>query len=165
MKQLFLQRHAKANKTNPALADFDRPLHPQGLDEIKLMSTVLLNHHVKPDQIIASQAKRAIETARTLAAYLEYPLSHISENEELYSADFMTLINIVKALDDHYQSVMIVGHNPYLSLVAGFLCKEAKYELPPCGIYCLQFRCQQWKEIAQHSGQLQWVEFPEAHQR
>lgn len=165
MKYLFLQRHAKSSWENQQLSDFERPLNARGEHDLGIMGPVLKELHIAPDCIISSTAVRALTTAQGLATYLDYPLTKIEEKDALYSADLTSLAHIIRELDDQYHRVMLVGHNPYMSLVAGYLSKQAKYELPTCGIYGFCFAVEKWQAITQHSGELQFLEYPKRHQQ
>jgi len=165
MKQLFLQRHAKSDWSNQNLNDFERPLNARGQGDLTVMGPVLAELNIAPDQIISSPAVRAITTAQALAAYVGYPIENIVEDDTLYSADFSVLMRIIQTLDDNKAAIMLIGHNPHLSLIAAYLCDDAKYELPTCGVYGLQFSTEHWADIGQHSGQLQCLEFPKRHRR
>ncbi len=163
MKQLFLQRHAKSSWDNQQLSDFERPLNARGERDLTVMGDVLAKLTINPDQIITSPAMRAITTAQGLAPYLQYPIDQIIEVADIYSADFSGLVHIIHGVDNHFNRIMLVGHNPHLSLLAGYLCQDAKYELPTCGIYGLTFAVDAWDAITQHSGQLQFLEYPKRH--
>ena len=74
MKTLFLVRHAKSNRDDPALADRDRPLAERGRKDAPEMGKRLARHDVKPDLIVSSPALRALTTAEIAASALGLPV-------------------------------------------------------------------------------------------
>ena len=75
MKTLYLVRHAKSSWEEPGVSDADRPLIPKGLKKTQLIVDFLLKRETKIDLMISSPAVRAYETAKLVAAGLDYPLN------------------------------------------------------------------------------------------
>ena len=64
MKTLLLMRHGKSSWKNPELPDHDRPLAKTGLRDAHRMGELIERRELIPQQILASSAVRAAETAR-----------------------------------------------------------------------------------------------------
>ncbi len=112
MKQLLVIRHAKSSWDNPDLQDNERPLNKRGLEDAPLMANVLRTHNFNLDKIFSSSALRAKMTTEIFAKELKIPESMIEYTDELYNASRREILNFIKRLDDKYQSIAIVGHNP-----------------------------------------------------
>jgi phosphohistidine phosphatase len=97
----------------------------------------------RPDAIVSSPALRAITTARLVAERLGYPAGEIVVEPRLYDAGTDTLVALVEALDDRWERVMLVGHNPALSDLARRL-DAGIASMPPCGLAEFAFDIASW---------------------
>ena len=146
MKRLFLIRHAKSSWDDAALADQERPLNERGKRDAPKIGERLARREVKPDLILSSPAVRALTTAKIIAGKLDYKRKHIGVDERLYAASADELLEIIHALDDRLQCVMIVGHNPELSELAQRLCGEIDH-LPTGAVAEFGFAAKSWADI------------------
>lgn len=146
MKRLFLIRHAKSSWDDAALADRERPLNERGKRDAPKIGERLARREIKPDLILSSPAVRALTTAKIIAGKLDYMRKHIGVDERLYAAQADDLLEIIHALDDHLQCVMIVGHNPELSELAQRLSGEIDH-LPTGAVVEFGFAAKSWAEI------------------
>lgn len=146
MKRLFLIRHAKSSWDDAALADRERPLNERGKRDAPKIGERLARREIKPDLILSSPAVRALTTAKIIAGKLDYMRKHIGVDDRLYAAQADDLLEIIHALDDHLQCVMIVGHNPELSELAQRLSGEID-QLPTGAVAEFGFAAKSWAEI------------------
>ncbi len=128
MKRLFLMRHAKSSWKDPSLSDIDRPLNKRGRHDAPLMAALFEEKGVAPDIIVTSEAKRAYDTARIVAEKLKSP---VTIDKRLYGADVMTLYEVAEEMFRVYDNVMLVGHNPTMSLACSIFCNHPLEEDMP----------------------------------
>ena len=133
MKTLFLVRHAKSSRNEPALQDKDRPLNNRGKRDAPKMGKRLAKREVTPDLILSSPAKRALKTAQLIAKKLDYKLQDIVVDERLYATGADELLHVIRKLGAKPKSVMLVGHNPELTELAHHLSNMIT-QLPTCGV-------------------------------
>jgi len=160
MKKLYLVRHAKSTREYPELTDFERPLNIRGRIDAPVMSELLKKLGVAPDIIMSSPANRALATARLFAEHLHYPLNKIRVIEEIYEAWRENLVDVLKIIDSDKSSVILIGHNPGLQLLAEFLCDFPHENIPTCGVVGLELQIEDWAEIKEKCGKLMFFEFP-----
>jgi len=158
MKKLYLIRHAKSDWSNPTLDDFDRPLNKRGKKNAPLMGRVLRKKNIHPDLIISSPAYRARETTKKIAKKICYK-NEIMYNENIYEASLKTILEIVNFIDDEYDDVFIVGHNPALNMLAFYLI-EFNENLPTAGVLEIEFNCESWREIKKKNAKFVSFEYP-----
>lgn len=156
-KTLFLVRHAKSSWDNPGLDDRQRPLNGRGKEEAPRMGKHLAGYKVKPELITSSPAVRALKTAEKIAKELGFKKSDVVVNEGIYTFDGGSLIDIIKELDDKYDTVMLVGHNPAITALANELSGAGIDNIPTCGVALIEFDARNWKEASGGGGRL--VEF------
>ena len=84
MKELILVRHAKSSWKDASVYDHERPLNKRGKRDAPEMGARLKLRGCEPDLIVSSSAVRALETARTVAGEIGYPLGRIVVDERLY---------------------------------------------------------------------------------
>ena len=159
-KILYIVRHAKSAWDEPDLSDHDRPLLEKGVKKTKFVAGFLVEKGVKPDIIISSSAVRAHETARLLASELGYPDSEIKIESRIYSADEDDLFDILFALPDNVNSVMLVGHNPTFTYFANYFLKEEIEWMPTSSVVAIEFKTGKWEEIATAKKTTQFVITP-----
>lgn len=160
MKTLYMVRHAKSSWKYPSLTDFERPLNRRGRKNARLMGTVLQAKRVKPDLILSSPANRAAMTARLIAAALRYPLDQIQYRERVYQFEEKALLAVLQHIDDSNHAVMIVGHNPAVSELAGYLADPSSPLFPTAAVCCLKLNVASWADVAAGCGNVAFFEVP-----
>jgi phosphohistidine phosphatase len=143
MKMLFLVRHAKSSKDDPALPDKDRPLNDRGERDAPKMGERLAKREVKPDLILSSPAKRAFRTAQVIARKLNYKPQDIVLDERLYAAGADDLLNVIRELGSKPTTVMLFGHNPELTELAHRLSGTITH-LPTSAVAEFSFDAKSW---------------------
>jgi len=120
MRHLFLLRHAKSAWDDPALADFKRPLAPRGKKAAPLMGREMARRGWLPDLALVSSAVRTRETWELAGAQLPAPCrTHFSE--AIYEAAPWRILAEINNVPDEVGSLLVVGHNPGLELLAKLL--------------------------------------------
>ena len=143
MKTLFLVRHAKSSRNEPALQDKDRPLNNRGKRDAPKIGKRLAKREAMPDLILSSPAKRALKTAQLIAKKLDYKLQDILVDERLYATGADELLHLIRKLGAKPKSVMLVGHNPELTELAHRLSNKIT-RLPTCAVAEFTFNAKSW---------------------
>ena len=120
MIRLALVRHAKSDWGDPGLDDHDRPLNERGGGDAPRMARRLAGSGFRPDVILSSTALRARTTAAAFGAELGVA---VTLDPELYGAPAGVLLDAAAATGA--ASVMIVAHDPGMSVLAARLSGEA----------------------------------------
>lgn len=144
MKVLMLIRHAKSSWKDPSLPDWDRPLNKRGRRDAPMMGERLAERGAYADLVISSSAVRAVATAEAIAEAIEYPLEEIVVDERLYGAGEFEMLEVIQSLDDAWDRVMCVGHNPDLTDLVNRLSPYEIDNVPTCGIVALTFDTESW---------------------
>lgn len=126
LHQLYLLRHAKSDWKQGVASDFDRPLSKRGQADAPRMAAWLARQDNIPTVTVSSPALRAYQTAMIFAEALNIPAKNIQVDSRIYEASPKTLLEVVRALPEQAQSVLLVGHNPGLDCLLQILCREAK---------------------------------------
>jgi phosphohistidine phosphatase len=147
MKTLLLVRHAKASRDDPTLADRDRPLNKRGLNDAPAMGKRLAKQKVAPALIVSSPALRALTTAQLFAAELGHARQSVVVDERVYAATADELLAGIHELDDGHDCVMLFGHNPEFSELAGRLAGKA-VDMPTCAVAHFRFDVTSWADVS-----------------
>lgn len=123
-RELQVLRHGKSDWSGDAACDFDRPLASRGRKAVKRMAGWLVDHDAVPDRIVSSTAVRAEQTTRRLCRKAGIPASSVAWAEAIYEAGVGTLLDVLARRDPGAARVMIVGHNPGLESLVGYLTGE-----------------------------------------
>ncbi|MES2377975.1 MAG: histidine phosphatase family protein [Bacteroidota bacterium] len=156
MKKLLLVRHAKATHET-GFVDFERPLKPSGLQDAAIMAGRLKETGHVPQILVASPALRTISTANVLSQHLEVPVA--DEILGIYEADQNDLVDIVSRLDDTYDSVGLVGHNPGIGQVLYYFTGDAR-DVPPGAVALIEFDTKTWAATGAKTGKLVYYDTP-----
>ncbi len=122
-KQLILMRHGKSDWTK-ALADYQRPIKKRGFQESARVGLWLREQGLVPELLMSSPARRARDTAETVASNMDYSEENIFWNESVYMADVSELLDAIATTPEECTSLMIIGHNPGLEDLLFYLCEE-----------------------------------------
>jgi phosphohistidine phosphatase len=112
-KTLLVLRHAKSSWDFPDLDDHDRPLNARGRRAAPRMGQLLAEEDLVPDLVLSSTAVRARTTVELAldAADCGPP---VVLDESLYPTYPEVVEELLRAVSDDHERVMIVGHNPGL---------------------------------------------------
>ena len=159
-KTLYLVRHAKSSWSDLSLSDRDRPLNKRGRRTAPDMGSRLALKGHQPDLIISSPAKRALMTAGIIAKELDYDKSEILTDESMYFSGDRGMLKMLEGVDDRYQRVMIVGHNPAMTSLMNSLVETSVYNMPTCAIAVIGYNMASWSALRSADGNLLDYDFP-----
>jgi phosphohistidine phosphatase len=111
-------RHAKAEQDGPS--DAERPLAARGHADAREGGGWLAGQGVTPDRALVSAALRARETWESLAGGAGWDVE-AELDRSLYSASPETVLDLLRQLPDEVGTVVVVGHNPTMGIVAQLL--------------------------------------------
>ena len=157
MKRLIIMRHAKSSWDLP-VSDHQRPLNERGLKNAPEMGRRILKSQVIPEIIYSSDAVRAFTTAQLVRDYIN-PNIPIQVEPKIYDSTLQTLLKIIESFDEKYATVLMVGHNPTISLLANYLAGNPVGYFATGAMACLEFSCP-WNEISGSTGRLIFFDFP-----
>jgi phosphohistidine phosphatase len=153
MKRLIFIRHARAEDYNPDMPDFERSLTSKGKDVSRKMASLLKSKIDKPGAFISSPAFRAIETAMIFASEYGIKPEQIILSSGLYfTFGEKALMELLAGISEDTDTVMLFGHNPGFTDLAGFLSSEAVDVIPKCGIVSITFNTKTWSDIRPATG-------------
>jgi phosphohistidine phosphatase len=137
MKRLMLVRHAHAKVQAAAVTDFERPLSRRGRAEAKATALSLLEEAAVPELLIASPARRTLQTAEIFARELHVSERQVRLDEALYLATPDAILKVIHGCGPRIERLMIIGHNPGISALANALAPQAKLGEFETGAACI----------------------------
>lgn len=160
MKQLTILRHAKSSWDLPEMEDIYRPLNARGVKNAYAIGDELAIRGVFPDVVITSPAVRAMNTAIIISRKLDFPLERIESNQRLYEASVADILDVIASVENSISHLMVVAHNPTLTMLINRMQKKPLDNLPTCGVYHLELDISSWSEIYDAKGKVQFALFP-----
>jgi phosphohistidine phosphatase len=159
MKILTLLRHAKSGWDDPVTRDFDRPLNPRGRRAARTVGREMKALGLAFDLVLASMARRVIETLDEVAA--AYGPLDPDFDERLYLAGTQTLLEIVRQAPD-VDRLLLVGHNPGLEELALRLSRrdadplraEVEVKYPTGTLVEIELPVDRWSDVAEGEGRI-----------
>ena len=146
-RYLYLLRHAQSADKQIGQADKERTLTAKGSTESNAVGNFLKEKSLIPDLIITSSAVRAKTTAQVVARILFYDSDRLILRDDLYEAYVSIFSQIVRDINDDINRVMIVGHNPTITLFLDHISQQVNKELHPAELVVLKFGFSSWKEV------------------
>jgi phosphohistidine phosphatase len=159
MRTLLLFRHAKADKDPSHATDHERPLTGKGKDAAAMMGRYLKGIDQVPDLVVSSSAVRARDTAQRAAKAGEWKCPIVLE-DALYATSPKEVLSFIKDLDDEARVVMLVGHEPTWSELAGRLIGGAALDVPTAALARIDLDIETWSRADFGCGVLVWLVTP-----
>ncbi|MEZ4817864.1 MAG: histidine phosphatase family protein [Flavobacteriaceae bacterium] len=147
MKILYMVRHAKSSWEHDVI-DHKRPLNKRGERDVALVSKHVSKNLKAPEKIISSDALRASTTAIQFKKAFAISDANFEMSHNLYDFSGHKVIELIKNLDDSYNTIMIVGHNHAFTSVANMLGSIYIDNVPTCGFVEIHFEENKWKTIS-----------------
>lgn len=161
MKRIIFLRHAKAVPGGFDQDDYDRPLNTKGKNGCQLVMQQLKKMNVTPDAIICSSAVRTYQTATIAVEALELNPAIVHDFKKLY--DFVGVGDIQDLAfeqPDTINTIMFVGHNPWISSMSERFAKKFYQILPTSAAVGIDFDIDSWKDLEPASGNVVFFEYP-----
>ena len=157
MKNLFLLRHCEANHFEENKSDHEKQLNENGRKCARLLKNWFEKNDIVLDYILTSSANRTLTTANIIFSNYE---NKIYEKKELYLCDYKEIVKEVKFLDNNFNSVVIVGHEPSISESLKFFTSYCRPDLeyvtkslyPTGGLSVINFNVTNWNKIDEKTG-------------
>ena len=158
MKSLIIVRHCKSSWADLSLSDFDRPLNKRGNIDGELMSNYLKEKEKKIDKLISSTSKRTRLTSKYFIEKIHF--NSISYLDELYHASYSEIIKIISKIENNFNNIMVIGHNPGLTELINHFTDMRIYNIPTTGIIKVEFKEAKWSKITENKGKIVYKKFP-----
>lgn len=165
-KILYFLRHAKSSWADATIDDHDRPLQAKGQKRAEALRNFMAEAGIRVDLVLCSTALRARQTYDIVAPALGAP--EVRYEAAIYEAEPQDVIALVNRLDDRYDNVLIVGHDPTFQILATTLAMTAtgdamdrvRRKFPTCGLATLTFGDAGWSSVAKGVGHLEAFHVP-----
>jgi phosphohistidine phosphatase len=113
-----------------------------------------------PDAVVASPAKRVVETLAALAE--GYGPLDADYDERIYDASPVTLLDVLREADDSATGLLLVGHNPGLQeLLLGLTDRDerglrdrVREKYPTAALAIVEIRSGSWSEVRAGAGEI-----------
>lgn len=157
-RTLYLLRHAKTKAPQPGQPDAARELTGRGRRAAAALGSRFAALGPRPELVVTSPAARAAATAAEWARAAGFPEDLIIRDDRIYAARVGTLLALIHDLDESLQSVLLVGHDPAFSELAGQL--SGRYlALRTCTVAAFSIGCP-WAGTSAAAAQLLRLERP-----
>ena len=121
--KLYILRHGDAvEHGDPRFKEAERPLTPKGVQRTKLLAHVLRQMEISFDVILSSPLTRARETAEIIARGTRLRAKPDLTDHLMPSGNMEKLVQQINGVHPVPASVLLVGHEPYLSGFISLLC-------------------------------------------
>ena len=157
-RSLYILRHAKAEELAPGGADHARDLRRRGQDAARAIGRFLSALEEAPDVVLSSSAVRARHTAELAKAAGEWG-APLELERELYEAGPEELLERVRARGGDASRLLLVGHQPSLSLLIAELA-GSEPAFPTAALARIDLALERWSDLCPRAGKLAWLVTP-----
>jgi phosphohistidine phosphatase len=164
-RYLYLLRHADSTEKKTGERDQDRALSDTGVSQARIIANYLRENKFRVDQIVCSSATRTRATSALVNEALQLPTKNILIRDDLYEASANDLVRVIDSLDDTFHYIMIVGHNPGMSWLTGYLSGKNPIPMSTAALVVMKFDSTSWHEIMEGSGNIFLVTDPQSLKR
>ena len=160
--ELYILRHAKSDWDTDAPTDFQRPLNKRGITAVEHFEDWLPAEIHQPVLIISSPALRAWQTAVAASQSLRISENEILFSGKLYLASEKDILHFLSQVDEEIKSVLLVGHNPGLEDLIGYLVSEklpnmTNGKILPTATLAHIKLTKNWQHLCKGAGKLQKI--------
>lgn len=145
MKTVIFMRHASALSYSNDGYDHTRELSSFGIKEVNYVASKLKDTGFSPDLILTSDAIRAKKTAAIVHKNFSKTAQIIHTNL-LYLADSEAILNQLLGLSNTFNIVLLISHNPGLTLLVNKLGYQTK-SLLEAQIVIFKFEFHDWTDL------------------
>lgn len=145
MKTLLIMRHAKSSWKDASMDDRARPLSKRGEKDAPRMGKHLSDRHLVPEIILTSPAKRTLDTAQLVAEKSGFQ-GEIRQLESLYMGEPQAYLEELARLDNNYNTVLVIGHNPGLESLLQILA-DTMESLPTASVAVVELPVDDWADV------------------
>jgi phosphohistidine phosphatase len=159
--RLILMRHAKSSWDDSLLRDIQRPLNKRGRRAATAIGKWLRKRDMVPSEVLSSTSERTRETWDRVAHELGAKGAELPQprwTEALYLASPSDMLDVLRTAATP-GPVLMLGHNPGMSLFAGAILERAPalaaYERYPTGATALiELDIEDWARADWGTGRL-----------
>jgi len=160
LKHLYLLRHAKSSWDDPNLPDHDRPLARRGETAGAAIAATVAALDPRPDLVLCSTAVRAQSTLALVRTGLRD--APVRTDPLVYAFEPLSLRLALEHLDETLGTVLIIGHNPALEMLAHDLAKtdtsphmkRLRRKFPTASLAELDLAIDTWRDLASGTARL-----------
>lgn len=143
------------------MADFDRPLKKDRIDDAKNMGRYLRELGLKPDLVLCSPALRTRQTAELICDKLKYDFDEVSFDKRIYESTAEEVMQVVREVAAEVNTLVVIGHNPSLTHFAAQYTDKLMFEMPTTGVAWLEFENSDWEIYKTTKASLKYLLDPE----
>lgn len=161
-KTLYLIRHADA-EDGQGMSDKQRHLSSKGREQSAALAKLMRDQDLSCDYALLSSSNRTVETFDHMGVDID------SEKlDGLYNGTPEDYLDAMHMVDDRYDDVMMIGHNPTCAMLAIQLAVEgtpadliairAGFKKSQCAV--LHFSVENWADVKPRQGYLSELLLP-----
>ena len=162
MKSVIIIRHAKSSWDFSVMNDFDRTLNERGHRDAPMMAKRLLAKKIKIDAFISSTAKRAFTTASYFAEAYGLKEKSILKVPELYHAAPAIFYDVIKKVDNKYNTIALFSHNPGITSFVNELTDIEIDNMPTCSVFAISIATNSWMDFIDAEKKFLFFDYPKA---
>ena len=155
--QIYLLRHAIAEPSRAGLRDADRALTPDGSDKLARVLKCAREAGVRPELILSSPFRRAMETARAAGEALSYRGKIVEIAALTPDASPQDTWDELRKRHDQ-SAILLASHEPLMSALASFLLDAPSLQIDMKKATMVRIDCERVGPTP--SGMLKWMLTP-----
>jgi phosphohistidine phosphatase len=162
MKTLYLLRHAKSDWETNFSSDHERGLATRGKNAAKQLAGYMEDSGFAVNLCYVSDAKRCVDTWKIISKFGQFTDS-VVKTTALYESDFEQLVTVIQESPNTASSLLMVGHNPGLEMLAEYLIQGVQTQnfqtplfqkFPTTALLGISLPVEKWNDIRPGQGSI-----------
>jgi phosphohistidine phosphatase len=120
----------------------------------------LLERKIDIDVFVTSTAVRAQATAKYFIKAFGAKKDEVIGLHDLYHASSGVFYNVIRQLDDKYNTAAIFSHNPGITEMVNTLGVAKLENMPTCGVFGVRADVETWAEFKDAPKQFWFFDYP-----
>lgn len=150
MLRIIIMRHAQAQLEQYGKNDRERTITMTGMHEIDAIRQQIHGKLAGVSLIMCSNARRTRQTLDGIKPVLPNS-AEIHYDDSLYNAGPECLWHKIQTTSPLHKNIMILGHNPGVSLLVSAIDASIASSFPTCGVAICESSVDKWHEISPHN--------------
>lgn len=161
MKTVLFIRHGKSSWDIENLEDFYRPLSERGIKDSIKIGRYLKNIQLSPELCLCSPSHRTIATYSIINNIAKWNKVKLKTSIKLYECTGEKIKSVLKHIDNKYNFIALVGHEPSLSEFIHENCNFNIRKFPTATIALVVFKdLKKWGKMGKVQGDLEFIIAP-----
>lgn len=154
-KILLVLRHGEAYFNAEGETDFERGLTDYGKNQLLRLKELFAKTGLKVTMILSSSSKRTRQTSEIISSFADSCIMEF--RDEMYEAKSSVILDLLSKVNDKYNCILLVGHNPGLSELVSYIADQGYLHMQTGMMAVIELAVHNWSHLGRGTGMVREV--------